>query len=269
MATTIFLTSLLLLGAGALSPSNPPGKNFDLTPFTLQLPSGTTGHPDSISASKLASYTNADYFFTDSTTGALTMKVPGTPANSACVTTANSLHCRTELRESSPASWSPKDAVNRLAVSLTVVDAGGSVCIGQIHIDDDVSVRPVAELYYKDGGAITMGVEHTLEGGDQTSTTIGNVAVGTPFTYEIRYEGGELSVQVNDGGFKTLSTYDLDSPKSYFKVGNYLQGSSASEVQFSSIAITHGDSGNSSSSSDEKRATGGRRHARAMGARSC
>lgn len=67
-------------------------------------------------------------------------------------------------------------------------------------------------------------------------------------------EDGKLSVQINEEGFQTLGTYELDSPDSYFKVGNYLQGSSASEVRFYSIDISHKDKGNSSSSSSNKRA---------------
>lgn len=246
MASRYFFYSLALFHTALASSSNTtcaPGGNFDLSKFKLQLPSGSSGHPDSVSSSELDGCEgyHDKYFFTSEEDGSLTMKVPGSPETSTCVTTANSKHCRTELRESSPASWSPAAPANRLRASLVVADAGGSTCIGQIHIDDAVSVRPVAELYYGGDGEIEMGVAQTRAGGDQKRTTVGHVAPGTRFSYEIRYEGGELSVQIDGGEFQKLSTYELDGPDSYFKVGNYLQGSSASEVRFYSIEISHSD----------------------------
>lgn len=242
--STLVLSSLALtLTSITTTSACAPGGNFNLSNFNLQLPTGKTGSPDTISTSALQSCSGYDskYFYTNANDNALVMKVPGSPSSSSCVTTANSKHCRTELRELKPSSWSPKDAVNRLNATLSVVSAGGDTCIGQIHIEESVSVRPVCELYYKDNGDLIMGVEQTRSGGNQVSTTVGNVALNTTFSYEIRYEGGELSVQINEGGFKKLSTYELDSPASYFKVGNYLQGSKPSEVHFHDITITHDD----------------------------
>lgn len=178
----------LLLVTAATKTSCSPGGNFDLSKFTLELPSGEDHKPDSVSSSELSGCDgyHDKYFFTNTDDGAIDMKVPGSPESSGCVTTANSKHCRTELRESSPDSWSPTSAVNRLSATLVVVDAGGDTCIGQIHIDNSISVRPVAELYYKDGGELQMGVEQTRSGGNQKLTTVGNVPVGTKFSYEIR-----------------------------------------------------------------------------------
>lgn len=269
MISEYFIYLLALLPAALASNASTscsPGGTFDLTKFTLQLPSGSKGKPDSVSSSELSGCDgyHDKYFFSNKDDGSIVMKVPGSPDTSECVTTANSKHCRTELRESSPKSWSPKVAVNRLKASLVVVDSGGSTCIGQIHIDDSISVRPVAELYYKDSGEITMGVEQTRDGGNQKTSTVGNVPVGSKFSYEIRYENGSLSVQINDEDFKKMSTYELSDPDSYFKVGNYLQGSSASEVRFYSIDITHTGEEQSSSSSDAKREVSERSHSRDM-----
>lgn len=231
VATGIVAAFLVRLVA-AVDPSCAPGGNFNLSAFNLQLPTGTSGSVTTISASELDGCSGYEdqYFFTNSADGSLAMKVPGTPADTGCVTTSGSKHCRTELREKSPSSWSPHDATNRLNASLAVFDAGGSTCVGQIHIDDTISAKPVCELYYYDNGDLIMGVEQTTSGGNQKTTSVGNVPLATPFTYEIRYENDELSVQVNDEGFKTLSTYELDGPDSYFKVGNYLQGDSASDM---------------------------------------
>jgi len=218
-----------------------------MVPWELQLPIGSTGDPDTISSADLQGcdgYQDSghQYFFTESGDGALVMKVPGSPASSGCVTTANSEHCRTELREISPSSWSPNDATNTLTVSLQVDEPDNSsygTVIGQVHIDDSVSTKPVCELYYSSSGVLTMGVEQTRSGGDEVFTVVGNVAVGTTFSYSISYASNVLSVSINGGSKKVLSTYSLDAPASYFKVGNYNQGSSPSDVHFYSISVEH------------------------------
>lgn len=169
------------------------------------------------------------------------MKVPGSTASSGCVTTTNSLHCRTELRETSPSSWSPKDATNKMMVSLIVVkadDSGRGTVIGQIHIDDSISSKPVCELYYNSDGDISIGVEQTLSGGDEAFTDLGNVPLGSEFSYQLEYSSGSLKVAIN-GNSTTVDTGKLDAPDSYFKVGNYNQGSSPSEVHFFAISVQH------------------------------
>jgi len=118
-------------------------------------------------------------------------------------------------------------------------DSSRGTVVGQIHIDDSISSKPVCELYYSQAGKLTMGVERTRDGGDSNFTDVGTVAVGTTFEYEIRYEGNVLSFILNEGNAVVLDTFDLDAPKSYFKVGNYNQGDSKSEVHFFEIGVEH------------------------------
>jgi len=237
--TILILTPLAIY---ALNPSYAPGGNFDMEYWNLQLPIGSAGDPTQIPSSQLqgsSGYQNYSYFFTESGDGAMVMKVPGDPADTGCVTTANSTHCRTELAETS--SWSPNNATNRLKATLAVTVPDNSqygTVIGQIHMDASVSTKPVCELYYDQNGNITMGVERTRAGDDEAYTPLGNVPVGTQFSYEIEYYGGVLKVAIN-GNFTTLSTYSLDSPLSYFKAGNYNQGSNASDVHFYALTIQH------------------------------
>ncbi|KAE9404266.1 family 7 polysaccharide lyase [Gymnopus androsaceus JB14] len=245
LITSIFLlTSFFSWTASALNPDCAPGGNFDLSIWELQLPIGSPGDPETISSSALegcSGFENFNYFFTESGDGALVMKVPGSPASSGCVTTPNSLHCRTELRETNPSSWSPNAATNRMIVELVVTVADNSArgtVIGQIHIDDTVSSKPVCELYYNSEGDISIGVEQTLSGGDEVFTALGNIPIGTVFTYELEYSSGLLKVAINEN-FQTLDTYELDAPLSYFKVGNYNQGSSPSDIHVFSITIQH------------------------------
>lgn len=246
-ALKTLIASSLLGAASALDPSCAPGGNFDLSKWSLQLPIGNPGSPTTIPASQLQGCSGYQdpghhYFFTESGDGALVMKVPGAPSNTGCVTTPNSQHCRTELRESNPSSWSPNSPNNKLTVSLAVEqpdNSGHGTVIGQIHIDDSTSTKPVCELYYNSSGVLAMGVEQTRSGGNEIITTVGNVPVGQPFTYTISYSNNVLSVSINGGAAQTLSTYSLDAPPSYFKVGNYNQGSSASDVHFYSINVSH------------------------------
>jgi len=234
------------LAIWALNPGVPPGGNFNLSGFSLQLPIGSPGNPTIIPSSQLegdSGYENYSYFFTESGDGAMVMKVPGSPDDTGCVTTPNSTHCRTELAENS--SWSPNNAPNREYATLYVTKTDptqyGTV-IGQIHMDASVSTKPVIELYCDQYGDITAGVEQTRAGGDEVFTYLTNVPLGTTFTYEIKYENNTLVVNIN-GNWYTLSTYSLDAPLSYFKAGNYNQStdsqSGPSDVHFLSLSIVH------------------------------
>ncbi|OAQ59929.1 alginate lyase 2 [Pochonia chlamydosporia 170] len=240
-AASLAAISLLFTNAGAVPATQETratcgSGNLDLSKWKLQLPTGSTGHPDTISSSDLCNGYSSQYFYMQG--DALVMKVPGGPSSGKCVTTPNSQHCRTELRENKPASWDPKGKTNRLIGDLKVTQNDGEICIGQIHIDDSISSKPVAELYYNSAGALAVGV-NTCRTCSQKRTSIGNVPKGQRFTYEIRYEGNKLSVSINGGAFKTLSTYDLNAPKSYFKAGNYNQHDVPTTVQFYKIQTSH------------------------------
>jgi hypothetical protein len=118
-------------------------------------------------------------------------------------------------------------------------DSQYGTVIGQIHIDDSISSKPVCELYYSSSGTISMGVEQTRSGGNEEIIQVGSVPVNTPFSYSIAYESNVLSVSINGGSAQVLDTYSLDAPASYFKVGNYNQGDDPSDVHFFSIDVEH------------------------------
>ncbi|KAF2152790.1 polysaccharide lyase family 7 protein [Myriangium duriaei CBS 260.36] len=236
---------LTTLGAvtAALNPKCAPGGNFDLNPWTLSLQSGSPGDPTTITTSQLTGCNGFDdhsTFTTAASDGSLVMRVCGSPDTCSCVTSANSKHCRTEFHEAD--SWQPTAKRNRLLASLSVPVPDNSkygTVIGQIHIDKTVSIRPVCLLLYNSKGDITFAVEKTRDGGDSTNSKVGNVKVGSKFSYEIRYEGGKLSIGINGGAQEVVSQNELDNPLSYFKAGNYNQGSSASEVHFYTIEVQH------------------------------
>lgn len=127
----LLATVLCASTASALNPGCAPGGNFNLSPFVLQLPSGSTNHPDQISASRLqgcGGYQDPGhkYFFTESGDGAMVMKAPG---GGKCATFPGAPRCRSEFGETS--NWSSKAATNRLKADL-LVTAGSSICIGQV-----------------------------------------------------------------------------------------------------------------------------------------
>ncbi len=259
------LTLLASLGiAGALNPSCAPGGNFDLSKWELQLPIGN-GSPQIIPPDQLVGcngYQDAGhhYFFTESGDGALVMKAPGSPSQTGCVkfaesehvrnpwrhflpkrviTNSSELQCRTELGEK--ATWSPNTGTNRLFADLVGTNVH-SICIGQVFQAGSGYNKPFAELYYTSDGKIQFGTAKAAAGGaGQDLQLLGTVPVNTRFTYEIRFEGGQLLARINNHAFTTLRTY-FTTPKAFFKAGNYNQDLTTTEtadLHFFQLQITH------------------------------
>ncbi|KAK0122337.1 hypothetical protein ONS95_010578 [Cadophora gregata] len=222
-----------------------PGGNFDLSKWNLQLPTGSPGSPETIVQSRLRGcdgYSSGN-FYTNKQNGHLVMTVPGSPAGTGCVTTPNSIHCRTEFREISPGSFDTRSAVNRLKVTLSVPvpdDSARGTVVSQILISQDVS-KPATALFYRSDGHISIGVQRTRAGGELAFIDLADVPVGNTWTYEIRFERGQLSVAINNGPFRNLDQRELNNPPGYFKFGNYNQGNSYSEVQIHSFSVSHAD----------------------------
>ncbi len=94
---TVLVAAMALASASAfaLSTSAPPGKNFSLSGFTLQLPTGSSGNVDTETGSQLAAgFTKSPWFYTDTSDGSMVMGDP-----SVGWTTSGSEHPRTELHE--------------------------------------------------------------------------------------------------------------------------------------------------------------------------
>ncbi|KAH7410174.1 polysaccharide lyase family 7 protein [Phaeosphaeria sp. MPI-PUGE-AT-0046c] len=263
-------TALLLLTITSAAPLTPPGLTPDVSPivspetplvlnarasscapggllalnnWSLQLPTGSAGSVDSIPGSQLSGcngWQSDKYFYVDG--NAVVMKVPGSVSSAGCVTTPNSQHCRTELREQNPDSWDPKSKTNKLSAQLEVTKPDGSkygTVVGQVKIDNSVSTKPLAELFYAQDGTIRIGVSQIPDVSSLKMTEVGHVAVGERFTYELKYEECKFSVKIGDGAEQVMSTGDVNCPKSYFKAGNYNQGDSPSEVRFYKIDVQH------------------------------
>jgi hypothetical protein len=204
--------------------------------WSLQLPIGSPGSPTTISNTQLENGFTDPYFFTGSD-GAMDFFDPGVN----CVTTANSTHCRSELREVNPdgsnAVWSAS-GTNTLSATLTVTQAAGAPVVGQIHDDPAVSVRPLIELFYTSSGDVVAGVEQCTAGGCINRTTVGHVPPGTKFSYVISYSQNKLTVSINGGAPVSLSSPILGIG-GYFKAGDYGQSPTNASVSFYSLKVVH------------------------------
>lgn len=218
------------------NPGNPPGCNFDLSIWSLQLPIGQPGAPTTISNADLEAGFTDQFFFTGSD-GAMVFVDPGVD----CVTTPNSNHCRTELREvntdGTNAVWSAS-GTNTLSATLTVTDAAGAPVVGQIHLDPAISARPLIELFYTSSGDIVAGVEQCNEGGCETRTTLGHVPPGTQFSYVIDYSNNVLTVSIDGGPPQPLASPILGEG-GYFKAGAYGQSPANAAVSFYALNVLH------------------------------
>jgi hypothetical protein len=230
----------------ALNPGVAPGGNFDLSRWELQLPTGSAGSPTTISPAKLAGsngFTDS-YFFTNKTDGSMSF---WDPENG--VTTPNSNYSRSELREmntdGSAAAWSIP-GTHTLTATVKATEIPSSVCVGQIHLSEGSgSTKPLLELFYHSNGDVYMGIEQTPAGGNEKTYKVGNVALGTQWSYVISLTGGN-TIGLTLNGTKT--TWPLPSSFNgypmYFKAGDYDQTSGSSstvgaKVQFYALTIHH------------------------------
>jgi hypothetical protein len=230
-----------------LDPTVAPGGNFNLSVWQLQLPVGSPGAPTTISPAQLKGangYTNPAYFFTDKTDGSMTFWAP-----EKGVTTPNSNYARSELREmnanGSAADWRLAGS-HRLSATLRIPQVTKNVCVGQIHLGSGgPSTKPLVELYYKPNGDISLGTENSPDGG-QTLHPVGNVPLGTKWSYVIAVSGGN-TVNLTINGSTT--SYPIPSSFNpygmYFKAGSYNQSSSESttngaKVKLYTLQINHG-----------------------------
>ncbi|WP_322013406.1 polysaccharide lyase family 7 protein [Paraburkholderia sp. J12] len=225
--------------APALSTASPPGTNFNLAPFSLQLPIGSSGSVTTVSGTSLAAgYTNPYYFYTSSTDGSMVMMDP-----TQGWTTSGSLHPRVELRET--AIWTTA-GTNKLDATVAVTQVPDHTTIGQIFQGTGPS-KPLCELQFTAAGEVQLLLENTNQGGSATIYPIASVPLGTTFNYELALTGTTITVTVNG----TVRTFTMDSSfegeSFYFKAGNYDQTAVSGTplttpgtvVQFYALTLTH------------------------------
>ncbi|SNY54884.1 polysaccharide lyase family 7 protein [Paractinoplanes atraurantiacus] len=243
---TLGVIGITSANAATLDPSLPPGGNFNLAVWQLQLPVGSPGKPDTISPARLKGangYSNPAYFWTDKNDGSMTFWAP-----EKGVTTPNSNYARSELREmnadGSAADW-PLAGNHTLSAQLRIPQVTKNVAVGQVHLGSGgSSTKPLLELYYRPNGDIYLGTENSPAGG-QTLHKVGNVALGVKWTYVINVSGNKINLTVNGSRTSYTIPSSFNPYKQYFKAGSYNQSSSQSttngaKVKFYSLTVSHG-----------------------------
>ncbi len=247
------LLGLLPLSVRALDPAQPPGGNFDLSHWKIQLPTsngiltGTGGSVDEKTAAQLsAGFTNA--FFYTATDGAMTF---WTPDNGA--TTSGSSHPRSELREminpnDSGVNWN-LNGFHLLTAQLKVLQVPSDtqkVCLGQIHQPNYLTdgVTPSAnneQMFMFDLGNQKIYANINLDG-NQSSTfsktfiSGASVATNTLINYSLCVSNGLLRMVLNNvtnawnlysgtnyQGHIAQNWTPASSNTVYFKAGSYNQ----------------------------------------------
>ena len=224
-----------------------PGGNFNLSLWELQLPTGSAGDPTTIPPSQLEGSNGFQdsYFYTNTSDGGMSF---WDPENG--VTTPNSSYSRSELREmtsgGAAANWFAAGTTNTLSATLDATQVPDHVCVGQIHLGSGGSTKPLLELFYYANGNIVMAIEQTPAGGNEKTYTVGNVKLGTKWSYSIGLANSTISLSVNSGKAQTwTASSTFNGYGMYFKAGDYDQstGSSSSvgaKVEFYALNIKHG-----------------------------
>ncbi|HXC02605.1 MAG TPA: polysaccharide lyase family 7 protein, partial [Opitutaceae bacterium] len=232
--------SATFASSGGLNPNVPPGQNFNLSNWELDLPTGSSGNINIITQPQLATYTDA-YFYTDPNDGAMTFFCPENGVH-----TTNSSFPRSELRELNPGGDWPLTGTNIQTATLKVEDTLAHVAIGQIHIGNGgtpTSTKPLLELFYYSTGQITLLLETSPSGGGP-ETNVTTVPLGQKFSYTIKTVGNALTIIVNGVTQNYTINSSYNSERFYFKAGDYLQttGSSSTvgaHVAFYALNVTH------------------------------
>jgi hypothetical protein len=237
--------------AWALNPSLPPGSNFDLSHWYLQLPvdssGGTTGVSASVTTAQLvAGYTNALYFYTGSD-GAMVFWSPVTGA-----TTSGSDYSRCELRE----ELSPGDtSVNWIGYGTHILDvqckvlqvpSTGKVIIGQVKGYSGAAL-PLVKIQYESGTVYGYIKTNANNDASDKKYTYANVGLSNSITCQIKVVNGLVSVTVNSAT-NSLNVFTTDpnwaTNTVYFKAGDYCQDNvgttnEGARVSFYSLKASH------------------------------
>jgi hypothetical protein len=211
-----------------------PWEMFDLTPWKLTLPIGSSGKPTEIKQPTLNTFRDPNYFYVNGTNDGVVFRAPVDG-----VTTSNSGYPRTELREMVPGgseiSWSPSSGTHTMTIVQRVMELPSGknhlVC-GQVHGgDDDVCVFRV------EGSSL-----YATDGDDPHGTLItSSFALNTEFTVQFIASGGSIQMKYNGS---TVATRSHSSSGCYFKAGCYNQankssGSGWGEVQIHELTVSH------------------------------
>jgi len=150
------------------------------------------------------------------------------------------------IASGSLAAWSVA-GTNVLAVTEKISQVPDHVCISQVHLGTGptASTKPLFELFYYANGNIVMAIEQTPAGGNEVQHTVGNVPLGTKFSYSVGLTGGNTIDFTMNGKVQTWPlTAAFQKYTMYFKAGDYDQtaGSSTTNgalLHIYALSVTH------------------------------
>lgn len=232
-------------GAHVIDPSLPPGMNYELSGFALQLPLPSGDSVKQITSPELASYTSE--FFYSGEDGAI---VFWCPVNGA--TTPNSHYPRTELRERAVGGDWTISGSHKLSATFKMLEnpASKGTIIGQIHGNATGGTSEVLKLEWTSDNELVASVEANDDPAKQLNHTLGSYELGELITYTFELEGSVLDITVtNADGEKKFSTpytaASWEQDRYYFKLGSYVQldtgpATDGGRVAFYAFDIQHG-----------------------------
>jgi hypothetical protein len=266
--------------ARALDPTQPPGSNFDLSHWYLQLPTingvltGASGNVDTFSPEQLTAGATNAYFYTGPD-GAMTFWAPDDGS-----TTSGSTHPRSELREqlipdNNNTNWTlyGTHIMTATCVVSNVPSDTMKVCIGQIHEpnnkpDGSASANNEQMIMFDlSGSTKKIYANINLDGNQSSSFSVtlvsgSSVALGKPVNYTMSVVNGVLRIIINNvtNSWNLFSgtnfsghvaqNWDAASGNTvYFKAGDYNQTGNAcgcstdgAKVAFYSLTRYHAPS---------------------------
>ncbi|EQK99393.1 polysaccharide lyase family 7 [Ophiocordyceps sinensis CO18] len=243
LPSTIY--TALLSRPSTPDPKCAPGGNFDLSHWSLQLPTGSAKGINVIPSKDLQGCHgySGPHFHTHRSSGLMVLEAPGNPDVTGCVTTQGSRHCRSELRETNPdgrnAAWS-SSGTNVLEVTMAVTEADDGTfgtAIGQVFARS----KPLAAIYYSQKGNMTVDVKPGPLGHDHIrGFPVAQVPLGQRFTFRLSFSDSILNVAV-DGKEAPLNLPRWPADECSFKLGNYNQGRSGDQsvVQVAEFTLKH------------------------------
>ncbi len=204
---------------------------IDYSIWQLQLPTGSGSSPNTVSPSKLLTGYRDPYFYLSPDDGGQMFMDPPTG-----ITTSGSTHCRTELRELTPAgrqaAWQTT-GTNTMTVTGKVVKGSG-VTVAQVF--DGGGGNTLCELQFNANGFGLFYEES--KGSGVTNPLNAPAALNMKYTFTLSLSKGVLSVTINGKQVYT-HTPSAGTSKStfYFKVGNYDQNTSAGPISATAHSI--------------------------------
>ncbi|MFT4171652.1 MAG: polysaccharide lyase family 7 protein [Rhodocyclaceae bacterium] len=244
-AASASVSSSSASSSSALNAAWPPGQNFDLSHWKLQLPDADTTE---IPASTLSAGYTSQYFYTD-TDGAMTFWAPTTGA-----TTQNSHYPRSELREmldpsSSKVNWGWQGThIMKLTGKVVKLPSTGKVIVAQIHAieEDGTNAPPLVKIVFNTNQLDGQVKSDSSGSGSDVHNYFTNIAVGDRYDVEIRVTNGVAFITVN-GDTRSVDFVSMDAGwknlKYYFKAGNYVQDNSAdggsATTKLYSLSVSH------------------------------